>query len=266
MKWQWHWQWALSVAVVCAGVLFAGFARASYSEYLQLAGVTGESNPPGFHDAIHVLSLSVSKNALSETQLVDSSSPQIAITSQFNAATAAFYKNDPNAATAPFEEIQLHHLIVDTIQYDTISTQPKESISFQFETPATYLYLALPGGGSGSGLIPIDSLMLADNIFSIHKPIDTASPPLAAAFANGTLFPGASLLVYTDPTGGSGPDVSVVFSHVLISAIAQDAGGAQPGETISFEAEDASLPEPGAAALLALGAVVVAVRRRARLS
>ena len=259
----WQWQRIVALAVFLAGVHFAGSARAAYSEYIKLAGVTGESHPPGLSDAIHVRSLTIGKNSLTETQLYDTSSPQISIVSNFNDATVAFYKDDPNAATAPFEEIQLQHLLVDTIQVTSFNAQPAESVSFLFQSPATYLYLELPGSGNSTlGRIPIDSLTITDNTFSVHKPIDAASPALAAALLNGAPFPGASLLVYTDPTGAAGPNVSVVFSHVLISAITPDVGGANPGETISFVAQDSTLPEPGVGALLAIGVLVGASRRR----
>jgi hypothetical protein len=161
-------------------------------------------------------------------------------------------------------------VIVSSILTTTINTQPAEHVSFQFASPATYLYLALPGtNGSDSapgrpGVIPIDSLTITDNVFSVHRAVDATSPSLAAAFANGALFSNASLLVYTDIAAETQPDFAIVFSEALISSIVGDDGsGELPSETISFAAADATVvPEPAVALLLALGAGAGLTARR----
>jgi type VI protein secretion system component Hcp len=265
----------LSLAVAFASVLPVGAARASYSEYFKLSGVTGESNPPGFTDATKIHTFTISGNGgntFTETQLYDSSSPQIAgKNSLFTEGTVAFYK-DPNTATAPYEEIQFHDLLVSSIVNATIDSQLAQRVTFQFVSPADYLYLALPGvNGSSSApgrtnLIPIDSLTISDNTFSVHKAVDAASPALAAALLNGAAFTTSSLLIYTNIASETQPDFSIVFDHALISSIVADSGGGDRlGETISFVGTDANVvPEPGPLALLALGALAGATARMRR--
>jgi type VI protein secretion system component Hcp len=177
----------------------------------------------------------------------------------FNNATIAFYKV-PTTGTEPYEEILFHNLIVSSYQTTTIGTLPGERVAFQFQSPADYLYLGLPGvdGSSSapgrSGVVPIDSLTITDNTFSVHRVVDATSPALAAAFANGALFDTSSLLVYTNLASETQPDFSIVFDHALISSIVPDASGELPAETISFVATDSTVvPEPGTTALLALG-------------
>ena len=260
----------LLVVVLSGGT--AGSARAAYSSYLKLDGVDGESNPPGLAQSTHVQSLTLGQHSFSETQIYDSSSLELALLegSSIGNATIAFYKSDPNTVSEPYEKILLHDVIVSSILTTTINTQPSEHVSFQFASPATYLYLALPGtNGSGSppgwlGVIPIDSLTITDNVFSVHRAVDATSPSLAAAFANGALFSNASLLVYTDIAAETQPDFAIVFSQALISSILGDDGsGELPGETISFAATDATVvPEPAVALLLALGAGAGLTARR----
>ncbi|HTO07105.1 MAG TPA: type VI secretion system tube protein Hcp [Myxococcota bacterium] len=261
----------LLLAVVLCGT--ARFARAGYTSYLKLDGVTGESQPPGLPDATLVRSLSLGSHTFSETQIIDSTSSslqQALLQGTSTDGEIAFFKQ-PITTSEPYEKILLHDIIVSSIQTGTFNSQPSENVSFQFASPATYLYLALPGtGGSGSppgrpGVIPIDSLTITDNVFSVHRAVDATSPALAAAFANGSAFANASLLVYTDITAQTQPDFSIVFDQALISSIVGDDSGPVPGETISFSATDANVvPEPGSAALLAAGVLVAAVRRRSR--
>ncbi|MFI5316424.1 MAG: type VI secretion system tube protein Hcp [Myxococcota bacterium] len=268
-------RWILSLsalAAACAGVLPGGVAHASYISYLKLEGLAGESNPPGLPDATRIYSLTLSSHTFSETQLYDSTSPLLAVTPFFNSGEIAFYKQ-PITTPTPYEQILFHHLALTSFQVTTGGSQDLEKVSFQYESPAVFLYLALPGtNGSGSppgrgGVIPIDSLTITDNTFSAHRAVDATSPTLAAAFANGALFSTASLLVYTDPASETQPDFAFVFDQALISSIVSDASGAQPAETISFAATDATLaPEPAVTALLALGVLagVVARSRNAR--
>jgi len=231
----------LMLAVALGSLSFAAIAPAAYSDYLQLDGITGESNPPGFSDTTRIYSLTVGKNTFSETQLVDSTSPLLLVASSFKDGAIAFYK-EPTEGTKPYEEILFHNLLLSSYQATTIGPHPGEKVSFQFESPADYLYLKLPGVG---GSIPIDSLTLTDNVFSVHKLVDTTSPTLAAAFANSQLFPTSTLLLYTDPAAAT-PDVSIVFDQALISSIVSDPSG----ETVSFAATDSTVPEPQGAALL----------------
>jgi len=243
------------LAVVLGSWSFAAVARAAYSDYLQLDGITGESNPPGFSDATQIYSLTLGKDTFSETQLVDSTSPQLVTASSFKDGAIAFYKV-PITATEPYEKILFHNLILSSYQATTIGPRPAENVSFQFESPADYLYLGLPGVGSS---IPIDSLTITGNVFSVHKPVDTTSPTLAAAFANSQLFPTSRLLLYTDPASAT-PDLSIVFDQALISSIVSDPSG----ETVSFEATDSTVPEPQLTALLALGFLVAVNSNTAR--
>jgi len=245
----------LMLAVALGSLSFAAVARAAYSDYLELDGITGESSPPGFPDATRIYSLTVGQNTFSETQLVDSTSPHLLTASSFKDGAIAFYK-EPITATEPYEKILFHNLLLSSYQATTVGPQPAEKVSFQFESPADYLYLGLPGVG---GSIPIDSLTITDNVFSVHKPVDTTSPTLAAALANGQLFPTSTLLLYTDPASAT-PAVSILFDHALISSIVSDPSG----ETVSFEATDSTVPEPQLTALLALGVLVTMVSRTAR--
>ena len=240
---------ALLLPLALGSLCFAGIARAAYFNYMELDGITGESNPPGFPDATHVYSLTVGKNTFSETQLVDSTTPHLLTASSFKDAAIAFYKV-PITTTEPYERIQLHDLLLSSYQATTLGQQPAARVSFQFLSPADFLYLSLPGVGS----IPIDSLTITDNVFSVHKPVDTTSPTLAAAFANGQLFPTSTLSIFTTP--GTPPDASIVFDHAQISSIVSDANG----ETVSFEATDSTVPEPKGIVLLALGVLFTRAR------
>ena len=248
-------------------------ARAGYTSYLKLDGVTGESQPPGLADATLVRSLTLGSHTFSETQIVDSTSSSLQLALLQGSSMAgeiAFYKQ-PITTSEPYEKILFHDIILSSIQTGTFNSQPSENVSFQFASPATYLYLALPGtNGSGSppgrpGVIPIDSLTITDNVFSVHRAVDATSPSLAAAFLNGSAFSSASLLVYTDITAQTQPDFSIVFDQALISSIVGDSSGQIPGETISFAATDANVvPEPTGAALGALGALAGLVTRHIR--
>jgi len=248
-----------SLAVALGSFFSARVAQAAYSDYLQLEGVTGESSPPGFPDATRIYSLSVGQNTFSETQLTDSTTAHLLVTSSFHDGAIAFYKQ-PITTTEPYEKILFQDLLLSSFQATTVASQPAEKVSFQFASPADYLYLGLPGvGGSGrSGLISIDSLTITDNVFSVHRAADATSPTLAAAFANGQLFPTSTLLLYTDVASAT-PDVSIVFDDAQISSIVTDANG----ETVSFSATDSTVPEPRGTVLLALGvlATVASLRR-----
>jgi type VI protein secretion system component Hcp len=252
----------LLLALVIAGG-FPRFAHAGYTSYLKLEGVDGEANPPGLDKATHVLSVTLGQHAFGETQRDDSTSSTLQQDllggTSISQATIAFYKNDPNTASEPYETILFHDVIVNSIMTTTLNAQPAEHVSFQFASPATYYYLALPG----PGVIPIDSLTITDNVFSVHRAVDASSPALAAAFANGVDFSSASLLVFTNSAAGTPPDFSIVFDQALISSIVGDGSGADLGETISFAAADANVvPEPAVALLLVLGAAAGLTVRR----
>jgi type VI protein secretion system component Hcp len=265
----------LALAALVAGALPACRALAADIDYLlQIDGIPGEANPPGFSDATQLHGFSISDGSLSITKGIDSSSPAIASAfgsaTILHTATLGLY-DDPNTATRPDATLALHDLLISSIQTTTVPPLPGEIVSFQFVSPSLSLYLELPGvTGTASppgesSAIPIDSLSVSGNTFTIHKLVDSSSPTLQTDFGSLHDFTTASLLFYSSIATETKPDFSIVFQHALISSLVTD-GGERLGETITFQMTGSAVPEPGAlaavtAALLGLARFRSALRR-----
>lgn len=260
--------------VVCLLALHAVASAAAVDYLLQLQGIPGESQPPGFPDATQIHSLTVTNGAFAATQLVDSTSPKLAAaetsaTLIHNAAIALY--DDPNTATRPDAQLAFHDLLISGIQSVMVGPQLGEAVTYQFASPSLSLFLALPGiSGESSppgqpNVIQIDSLTISGNSFSVHKAIDSTSPALTSALVSAHDFTTASLLFYSSIATQTKPDFSIVFQHALISSIANDSGSDRLAQTVAFEAAGSAVPEPESLiALAALGALALTrIRRRA---
>jgi type VI protein secretion system component Hcp len=261
---------------LCLGAILSihGPARAALSIFVELPGVTGESNAPGRPDVIALDSLSVAPGEFDATKLVDSTSPALfnaALSGTPYASASLLFYDDLLADTQPDAALVLHTALVSGIAPVMLGPNPGERVSFAFATPALSLFLELPGvtGESSapghSGVIQVESIALSANGFSVLKLVDSTSPGLFTAALSGTPYATASLLFYQDILSASQPDFALVYQHALVSGIASAGSLETPKEEVSF-ASDATrvVPEPAAAYLLAV-ALAVAALRRARL-
>jgi type VI protein secretion system component Hcp len=135
------------------------------------------------------------------------------------------------------------------------------------------MFLELPGvtGESSapghSGVIALDSVSLSGNGFSVGKPVDSASLPLATAEILGTPYATASILFYSNILSETQPDFSLVYQSVLVSGIATSGAQEHPSESVSFVGAGVAVshpaPEPAAGeALLSVALLGAAVRTR----
>jgi len=67
------------------------------------------------------------------------------------------------------------------------------------------------------GAMAVQSLEIAPDKFVIVKSLDSASPAIMLAVANGTVFPSASALLYNSAPSGP-PDAALTFQNVIASA------------------------------------------------
>lgn len=129
-------------------------------------------------------------------------------------------------------------------------------------------YLEIPGifGESATpghpDVIEIQSYSLQSQAFTITKALDSTSPDLFQATAEGEVFPSVSLLLYNDPVPAGPPDTQLQFQTVVITSY-QNLGNQLEQATFSYET---MVPEPASATMgaMALAWLAAALRRRTR--
>jgi type VI protein secretion system component Hcp len=249
---------------------------AASSVFVNIPGITGESPVPGYPNALAAQSISISSSGFSVVRQVDVASPKIvdAVTlgTLFPSTSSLFYDTTPSGApdaTLPFQGVVASGYqllgVMNSLERDVFNSTTHYS-----------MFLELPGiTGEGpspgpAGSMALQSFTLDGQHFSVVRPVDSATPPLEEAVANGTAFSTASVFFF-DPSNSSSPTATLIFQDVLASSIMIDTTNL-PEETDGFAFESLaaeqgpaqSVPEPSSALLLSAGAVSLAcfVRRR----
>jgi type VI protein secretion system component Hcp len=265
-----------TLAVLCLGAILSvhGPARAALSTFLELPGVTGESDPPGAADVTALDSLSISPGTFDVTKLVDSTSPALANAllsgTPYPSASLLFY-DDVQSDTQPDAALVLHTALVTGTQSVAIGPNPGERVSFAFATPGLSMFLELPGvsgeanAPGHSGVIGVESVALSASGFQVVKLVDSTSPTLSAALLSGTPYASASLLFYADVLSASKPDFALVYQNALVSSIAPAPSQNVLREEVSFIFQGAHVvPEPTGVWLVGLALVALVHRARRR--
>jgi len=268
----------LRAAVFACLVSLCAEAHATQlNNYLQLEGVPGESNPPGSPGAIAVETVGLRSGAFEVLKPIDSTSSSLALAEGIGtvyANVSLLFYDDLASDSEPDAALVLHTAMVSSISPATLGgSLAGESVSFSFASPGLSMFLELPGvtGESSapghSGLIALDSVSLSGNGFSVGKPVDSVSLPLATAEVLGTPYATVSILFYSNILSETQPDFSLVYQSVLVSSIVTSGGQEHPSESVSFAGAGVTVshpvPEPAASmALLSAALFGAAVRRR----
>jgi type VI protein secretion system component Hcp len=273
-------------SLVAAGILWLSIlpsspARAG-SIYLDVPGITGEDSIPGHSGVMAVGSLTVNPHEFLVVKHVDAASPQIslavALGSHFSGASLYLFNLSP--PNVPDVKLSFQNIFASSYQ-NLGGISPLERDGFSF-APAITMYLELPGitGESSTpghpGVIPIESLTIANNAFSVVKLVDATSPDLFSDAALATTFADARILFYgSAPTGP--PDLTLEFRNIVDSGYSLQQGANVPLETDRFNFESfASLPqnaipESSSLTFFGLGATSLAIgalwsRRRPKIA
>jgi type VI protein secretion system component Hcp len=231
---------------------------------LYIPSISGNDSPPGFAGAMRLDSVTVSPNGYAISKAVDGATSQIgsAVASGTPLGTTdlLLYNTTPPGAQ-PAAMIRFPHTFATSAQ---IGQNLIENDTFAASAPAL-LYMDVSGIVGTNGVpdhpnaIRVDSFSITNGSFSIVKPIDSASPQIAAALIAGTVLNSASLLVY-DTSPAQQPDDAAVFHNVIVTASQLTApGGTTEQDTFAFTT---ITPEPGAETLLIACVGAVVVRRR----
>jgi type VI protein secretion system component Hcp len=265
---------ALGLWVLGAALCLHAPANAALSVYLDLPGVTGESDAPGRADVTALDSLSVGPGAFDATKLVDGTSPALqsaALSGTPYASASLLFYDDLLSDSQPDAELVLHTALVSGIQSVMIGPNPGERVSFGFAAPTLSLFLELPGvtgeasAPGHSGVIALDSITLSANGFSVVKRVDSTSLALNVAVLSGTPYATASLLFYQDIGSASQPDFALVYQRALVTGIVAAPSQDVPREDVSFSPEGVHVvPEPGALSLVATALAVALLAARAK--
>ena len=240
-------------------LLWTSAAQAA-SLYLQIPGIVGEQSTPGYPGAMQVQSIQITPKSFAVLKNIDSASPQIVhaltVGTVFPNASALIYDSVP---TGPPDSSFLFQNVL-TSSYQIQGGGMTERDSFAAANPLS-MFLEVPGivGASSTPghpfVMQITSFTLTANEFTITKALDSASPQLALAVANGTIFSSADILFYNAATPAGPPDGVFGFETLVASAY-------QPvdnNETVTFNF--ANVPEP-ATPLLLTGAGLLLVAWR----
>ena len=182
------------------GVLCLGGEATSM--YISIPSITGKDPTPGYPGAMNVRSLTIAPDGFSMIKDVDTASTQITAAivggTPLHTATALLYNSTPSGS--PDATLALQNIFGSS--YTFLGGTPSlEQDQFSSTSPA-YLYLDVPGitGMSSTPGYPavmrIQSFTLNANDFSVVKSVDSASPQIASAIVDSTLFPTVNLLLY----------------------------------------------------------------------
>jgi type VI protein secretion system component Hcp len=257
----------------CAGLCLAIGAAArdaagAVQSYLNIPSIAGVDGVPGYPGAMSIPSLTITPHTLTVTKAIDAASPAIFLATAQGTPTGTvstlIYNGAPGAQ--PDAKLDFFSTLISSYQANVTT----EEFSFNADNPLE-LYLEVPGipGVSNTpghaSVMRINSFTLTGNAFTIVKLQDSASDDLFLANAQGVQFASARLLLYDSLPLGNAPDAVLDFEDLLISASQGIPDPVQPLEqhTFSFDAVSQGVPEPGTLGLLALGATMVGVGRRA---
>ncbi len=224
------------------------------SLYLQVPGIVGEQSTPGYPGSMEIQSLQITPNHFAITKSIDLASPQItnavAKGTVFPSASALLY--DSNPMGPPDSALVFQNVVASSYQIQGGGTT--ELDGFVATNPIS-MFLELPGiiGASSTpghpGVMQLSSFSLTANQFSITKALDSASPQLVLAVADGTEFDTASALFYNTAVPPGAPDGIFGFERVVASAYQIVQGGEQV--TFNF----VHVPEPAISTLFGCGAL-----------
>jgi type VI protein secretion system component Hcp len=205
--------------------------------YVEIPGIHGEQSTPGHPDAMFVQSLTIAPDQFTIIKNVDSASPAIfaavAQGTMFPSATALLYSSTPGAS--PDGTLSFQNVLPSSYSQSGGSL---EQASFASSNPGS-IFLEVPGivGESSTpghpGVVRIDSFTITATTFSVMKAVDSISPALFSAVANGTSFAKASVLFYNAAVPSGPPDGVVLFGNVIASAY-QVNGGTSETDSFSF--------------------------------
>ncbi len=164
-------------------MISAGARGDSVQAYLSIPGITGESSPPGFADAIAITSFSFKSHEFAVTKVIDKATPGLAVAvatgKSFPTATLVSFAG---SSSTPSAEFNFDGVIA--AQQSIIGTT--ESDSFAFANPSSpfldQTYLDLPG----QGLIQLRSLTVgANQLTVVAQNLGTIFPTSGTTFAGG---------------------------------------------------------------------------------
>lgn len=245
---------------LCVLALPASLTSAA-SYYVHIPGINGEQSVPNFPNAMNVKSLTIAPLQFSIVKSIDVASPQLfqaVVQGTQLSATALAYDGAPSPA--PDGLIPFPSVFATSYQAQGLD----EGVGFSATNPGS-LFLELPGiAGEQTtpghpGVMKLNSVKLTANDFTIVKPIDSASPALFQAVAQGNIFPQARLLFYNSANPGGPPQQIFNFSTILVSSYQAIGGNPVPLEQVTFSF--AHIPEPATASMLLVGAGFIVGRR-----
>jgi type VI protein secretion system component Hcp len=250
---------------LAVALLGAASTAHAASLYLHLPGITGEDSTPGYPDAMAIHAITITPNLFTINKDVDSASGQLFLAvangTPFASSTALVYEGPP--AAIPGGSVAFNNVLGSSYQIDGGGTT--ETVSFAADNPMS-MFLVLPGiaGASSTpgyaGIMQIQSFSLTGSEFVVIKQVDSASPGIVSAVANGDLFASATILFYDALNPAGPPDAMLTFNEVLGSSYQQAGGDFVPLEEITFNF--ASIPEPASIGLLTLAGAALIRRRR----
>jgi type VI protein secretion system component Hcp len=186
--------------------------------FLNIPGINGGQALPGFPGAIAVQSLEIMPGQLTIAKSADFASAAlfnaVANGTVFPSAFVLIYNSAPTGS--PDATLTLQNFVA----ISATSGGGTEQVGF-VATNLGSVFLELPGitGASSTpghaGVMQIDSFSLTATQFSIVKAVDSASPQIFSAVANGTTFATASILFYNTGIPNGTPASVFTFGNTL---------------------------------------------------